>query len=92
MPPRKRAAPAPKPKPAAEPEGLDALAEDAPEEAADAGDAEADEATDAAPAEPEPAKGGDPDAEQPCTDCFPAGWPDGATSAGCGHGTWNRDL
>jgi hypothetical protein len=85
--PRKRAAPASKPRPAAEPEGLDALAEDAPEGAADAGDT-----TDATPAEPEPARAGDSDAEQPCTECLPAGWPDDATSVGCGHGTWNRDL
>lgn len=30
--------------------------------------------------------------EQPCTQCWPAGWPDYATSLGCGHGSWNRDL
>lgn len=33
-----------------------------------------------------------PAAEPPCPECFPAGWPDAATSVGCGHGTWNRTL
>lgn len=32
------------------------------------------------------------DGEPPCTDCFTSGWPDGATSVGCHHGTWNREL
>ena len=30
-------------------------------------------------------------AEQPCPECVPNGWPDGAFSVGCVHGTWTRD-
>lgn len=45
------------------------------------------------PAEPE-TKADDPqpdDEGQPCTACFPQGWPAAdATSAGCGHGSWQR--
>jgi hypothetical protein len=33
-----------------------------------------------------------PAAEPPCPTCFPNGWPDEATSAGCSHGTWDRTL
>jgi hypothetical protein len=29
--------------------------------------------------------------EQPCTTCFPSGWPAMAFSVGCEHGTWIRD-
>lgn len=29
--------------------------------------------------------------EQPCPECMPNGWPDGAFSVGCTHGTWVRD-
>jgi hypothetical protein len=30
-------------------------------------------------------------ADQPCPDCMPNGWPEGAFSVGCTHGTWVRD-
>ena len=30
--------------------------------------------------------------EPPCTECFPNGWPDGVTCAGCAHGQYYRDL
>ncbi|MFE2712216.1 hypothetical protein ACFXKI_09560 [Streptomyces mirabilis] len=29
--------------------------------------------------------------EQPCPECVPNGWPEGAFSIGCTHGTWIRD-
>lgn len=29
--------------------------------------------------------------EQPCAECFPNGWANGAFSHGCNHGTWVRD-
>ncbi len=29
--------------------------------------------------------------EQPCPECVPNGWPEGAFSVGCIHGTWVRD-
>jgi hypothetical protein len=25
-----------------------------------------------------------------CGDCYPEGWPDGATGLGCQHGSWTR--
>ncbi|MFB6955449.1 hypothetical protein ACFCYB_00075 [Streptomyces sp. NPDC056309] len=28
--------------------------------------------------------------ERPCTECMPGGWPEGAFSVGCTHGTWVR--
>ena len=30
-------------------------------------------------------------ADQPCPECMPNGWPEGAFSVGCTHGTWVRD-
>ncbi|MGE7437948.1 hypothetical protein [Kitasatospora sp. NPDC001175] len=33
----------------------------------------------------------DPDTanrEQPCPECFPDGWPEGASAVGCEHGSW----
>ncbi|WP_439947169.1 hypothetical protein [Streptomyces sp. BBFR109] len=30
------------------------------------------------------------DAERPCGECFPNGWPEGAFSVGCTHGTYIR--
>jgi hypothetical protein len=30
------------------------------------------------------------DVEQPCVECFPNGWTEGAFSQGCEHGTWVR--
>lgn len=80
MPPRKRTTPDPEP----EQEPLETSAEDAQEEPT------ADKPK--APAAPEPAKSARKEAEQPCTECFREGWPDGTTSIGCAHGTWNRDL
>jgi hypothetical protein len=42
--------------------------------------------------EPEPAAEPAGEVELPCPECFPLGWPDGATSAGCHHGTWLREV
>ncbi|MGW2920418.1 hypothetical protein ACWDBF_21505 [Streptomyces angustmyceticus] len=62
------------------------------------GAAENDAPTDDAPkAEDEPQE--EPDGptksdlqsvDQPCTECMPNGWPEGAFSVGCTHGTWIR--
>lgn len=42
---------------------------------------------------PDPNPADEPDSgEEPCNHCWPAGWPENATSVGCGHGSWNRDL
>ncbi|WP_329143435.1 hypothetical protein OIU91_05920 [Streptomyces sp. NBC_01456] len=37
-----------------------------------------------------PAKSGLQTADQPCSECMPNGWPEGAFSVGCTHGTWIR--
>ncbi|MFE9448271.1 hypothetical protein [Streptomyces sp. NPDC006739] len=29
--------------------------------------------------------------DEPCTECFPRGWPDHSFAVGCEHGTWTRD-
>lgn len=64
-------------------EPVEALAEDAPS----AADPDPDPA-------PEPLAPPDPvapvDEPQPCSECFPDGWPAGATSVGCVHGQWDR--
>lgn len=90
MPPRKRAASAPKP------DIEEPAVEDGSEETAGG----------LAVAEPEnlDAPGGDAEAksersdiqtgEEPCTDCFPGGWVAQATvvgALGCEHGTWQRN-
>lgn len=41
--------------------------------------------------EPQAAKRTRRTAVEPCTTCFPDGWPDGATAVGCEHGSWTRD-
>lgn len=40
---------------------------------------------------PEPERSDLQKVEQPCPECVPNGWPDGAFSVGCTHGTWVRD-
>lgn len=90
MPPRKRTTPTP------EPESLETPAEDTQEESpADdetTGGTPEEAAPPETPAEPAPTKSDRQEAEQPCAECFRDGWPDDATSVGCSHGTWNRDL
>ncbi|WP_329330729.1 hypothetical protein OIU81_02825 [Streptomyces sp. NBC_01454] len=45
------------------------------------------------PKEPDgPAKSDLKTADQPCTECMPNGWPEGAFSVGCTHGTWVRET
>lgn len=41
---------------------------------------------------PRPKKATEPAGEDPqvLDDCFPAGWPDGATAVACEHGSWTR--
>jgi hypothetical protein len=66
------------------------------EESTDAGQAAADESTDTgADGTTADAGNGDPandePVEDPCPECFPAGWPDNAEqSVGCTHGMWLR--
>lgn len=43
------------------------------------------------PAAPPPSKSDLQEVEQPCAQCFPNGWPEGAFSVGCEHGTWIRN-
>lgn len=84
MPPRKRAASAPKAEPGQEPL--------APEDEADGqqADAATDESTPDSDDAAAPA--GDLQAvDKPHEECFPNGWPEGAFSVGCTHGTWVRD-
>lgn len=105
MPPRKRAAAAPK---TTEAPGADtAPPEPAPPAAGDEtetaqppatngpGTADADlppeETTAAEPPAP-PARSDLKDVEQPCAECFPNGWPEQAFSVGCTHGTWIRET
>ncbi|MEV7034632.1 hypothetical protein AB0N99_30925 [Streptomyces sp. NPDC093272] len=102
MPPRKRAASAPKADPEQEPAVIEADEEAPPNEAdgstaelvpGDPEDADADEEQEPKAGEPE---GDEPErsdlqtAEQPCAECCPNGWPEGAFSVGCTHGTWVR--
>lgn len=43
------------------------------------------------PAAPPLSKSDLQEVEQPCAQCFPNGWPEGAFSVGCEHGTWIRN-
>lgn len=107
MPPRKRAASAPKEEPAKEPETLETeggqQAELSDEDAASEAEAAVepqdsdDPGTDGptAPAqdgetEAAPERSELQEADQPCSECMPNGWPEGAFSVGCTHGTWVR--
>lgn len=91
MPPRKRAAAAPKPEPAVEQEELEASAtEESPEGTAEADNTEGTAPADSPEPEPEHTEDDALDAELPCTICFADGWPDGVTARGCEHGTWTR--
>jgi hypothetical protein len=87
MPPRKRAASKPEQPPIEEQETVESAddtdPEDSPQEAAHQ-DATADE-----PGSDDDTS--DDNAEQPCTECFPNGWPAEGTSVGCAHGNWTRD-
>lgn len=61
----------------------------APEVVPEADALPADDTTDPEPDAPQPKR--TKPQEQPCVECFPQGWPaDDATSAGCGHGSWQR--
>lgn len=104
MPPRKRAASATEA--AKEPQAPEAeQSETGTQELPDADGPASDEteatpdatetAGDASPDEPksgeDPARSDLQAVEQPCPECMPNGWPDGAFSVGCTHGTWVRD-
>lgn len=86
MPPRKRTASAAEAPEASESEQPESGAPDQPdaddEAAADAAETEGDDG---------PARSDLQKVEQPCPECVPNGWPDGAFSVGCTHGTWVRD-
>jgi hypothetical protein len=95
MPPRKRTPSAPKTEAAPEQEPLvsEGEADDQPS------DADADDATEAeqAPGDDKSDDGKAPErsdlqtVDKPCEECLPNGWPEGAFSVGCTHGTWVRD-
>ncbi|MFI1165650.1 hypothetical protein ACH4UM_19045 [Streptomyces sp. NPDC020801] len=103
MPPRKRAASAPKAKPDEPIEPLTAN-----EDAGLAADEPASELPDSGPADDGSSDAGDPvppddpddepegsddpqTADAPCIECFPGGWPAQSNAVGCTHGTWQRD-
>lgn len=45
------------------------------------------------PEQAEPDEAPEQAAETPCVECWPNGWPTPTTnSAGCEHGSWNRDV
>jgi len=93
MPPRKRAASAPKTEPAQEPETLEAAdtADTAGgDAAAEPDEAPADDSADQTPDAPKAERGDVQAAGKPCQECFPNGWPEGAFSVGCTHGTYVR--
>lgn len=93
MPPRKRAASAP----AEEPEPETA----APETETEADGQQAEHSDDSAtptdgggdqkPDEDGPERSDLQTVEQPCQECMPNGWPEGAYAVGCTHGTWVRE-
>lgn len=70
---------------------VDGPASDETETTSDTPEAE----DDTSPEDPEsdgaPARSDLQAVEQPCPECMPNGWPEGAFSVGCTHGTWIRD-
>lgn len=97
MPPRKRAASAPKAESEQEPLAPENEADDQ-QDAADDSASSAEEPQEQAPDGGEkPAEDDAPErsdlqtVDKPCKECFPNGWPEGAFSVGCTHGTWTRD-
>jgi hypothetical protein len=96
MPPRKRAASAPNDEPEQEPLAPEADASTEPDDDTEVS-APAADATDEVPADTDDADQDDEAARsdlqtvgQPCQECFPNGWPEGAFSVGCTHGTYVR--
>ena len=83
MPPRKRA----ETKPA---DPVETATDEAAEETAPAEAAAAEEPSSGSESKPTAKRKQHTDPE-PCTECFPGGWPDGSTGLGCEHGTWSRD-
>lgn len=94
MPPRAKKTTQAKPESEAEQETLQAPADEVPDEQPAAADPEAATPEDVSeptpPVEPEPARGDAQSDDLPCPVCFSDGWPDGVTSRGCEHGTWQR--
>jgi len=93
MPPRKRAASAPKTEPAQEPETLEAADTAGDDAAAEPDEAPANGSADPTPPDaPKPERSDVQAADKPCQECFPNGWPEveGAFSVGCTHGTYIR--
>lgn len=91
MPPRKRVDPKPEP-PEQEPVVQTLPPADPPEEQAPVDSGQSPNPDEPPADEPKkPEKSDLRDVEQPCTECFPSGWADGAFSHGCEHGTWVRD-
>lgn len=95
MPPRKRAASAPKADPEQEPlasesedgdEQAEAATDDSPEQAPDGSDG----AQKPDDGDVTPERSDLQTADLPCQECMPNGWPEGAFSVGCTHGTYVR--
>lgn len=60
---------------------------------ADADPSDAPPVQDTAPAaEPEPERSEVQLVENPCSECFPGGWPEQSYALGCTHGTWQREA
>lgn len=103
MPPRKRAASAPKDESEQEPLAPENEADGQQADATGDPDArEPHDSDDTGAGDESAANAGDGDGEKPersdlqtvdkpCEECFPNGWPEGAFSVGCTHGTWIRD-
>lgn len=98
MPPRKRAASAAEATEVEQPEteateqpDADGAASDETETTPDTPDTEDDAPPEDPKSDDAPARSDLQTVEQPCPECMPNGWPDGAFSVGCTHGTWIRD-
>ena len=100
MPPRKRASSAPKEEPEQEllapetenDEQADATGGPDAREPQDSDDTGADDESAANADDGEKPERSDlQTAERPCEECMPNGWPEGAFSVGCTHGTWVRE-
>lgn len=91
MPPRKRAASAPKaeteqeplaPETEADDQHDDAGTDESAEQASNGGDETSDEDA--------PERSDLQTVDKPCEECLPNGWPEGASAVGCTHGTYVR--
>lgn len=93
MPPRKRAASAPKAETEQEPLTPETEADDQQDDAGDPAEQTAEQASggsDETSDEDAPERSDLQTVDKPCEECLPNGWPEGASSVGCTHGTYVR--